>query len=136
MERILARERERESQDAEQKTTRLAELAAALAAKEAAANQLVQLAAQITSDTMREMLQKQMNELGAELDVLRRVSRRYRSPLNPGSNGTPNSRLFIIGQRMRLLDWSTRALRKNAWRCTGWASGCASGKGLRFRIMN
>lgn len=71
LERILAREREREAKEAEKKNNHLSELAEALAAKEAAANHLVHLAAKITSDSMREKLQKQMSEIGAELDALR-----------------------------------------------------------------
>lgn len=135
LEHILAREREREAQDAGQKTTRLTELAAALAAKEASANQLVQLAAQITSDTMREMLQKQMNELGAELDVLRQEYKAVSLPPESGEQRHAQQQAFIIGQRMRLPDWNTRALRKNAWRCTGWGPQYGSGRGLRSRIM-
>lgn len=71
LERILAREQARWAEDTEKKPGRLAELKEALAAKEAAANQLVHLAAQLTSDSMREKLQKQMNQVGAELDALR-----------------------------------------------------------------
>lgn len=71
LERILARERERGAQEATQKKTRLKELAEARAAKEAAANQLVKLASRITSDSMLQKLELQMNELGAELDVLK-----------------------------------------------------------------
>ncbi|HEX6777098.1 MAG TPA: zinc ribbon domain-containing protein [Ktedonobacterales bacterium] len=71
LERILAREQARWAEKAGSKKTRLGELADALAAKEVAANHLVHLASKITSDSMREMLQKQMNEVGAELDALR-----------------------------------------------------------------
>lgn len=71
LERILLREEARWAENAEKNGGRLEELKEALAAKEVAANQLVHLAAQITSDGMREMLSKQMNEVGAELDALR-----------------------------------------------------------------
>src|ERR1051326_56501 len=70
LERILARERERGAKEAERKNNRLIELADALAAKEAAADHLVQLATRITSISMRQKLQDQMNELGAELEAL------------------------------------------------------------------
>ena len=71
LEHILAREHERWAKKTASRDTRLGELTEALAAKEAAANHLVNLAASITSDSMREKLQKQMNEVGSELDVLK-----------------------------------------------------------------
>ncbi|HLV97289.1 MAG TPA: recombinase family protein [Ktedonobacterales bacterium] len=80
LERILTREHARWAEDAGEKSGRVAELKEALAAKEAAANQLVHLAAQLTSDSMREKLSKQMNEVGAELDVLRQE---YQALLQP-----------------------------------------------------
>lgn len=72
LERILARERDRETSEAENKIKQLAELEETLASKEAAADHLVRLAANITSESMREKLQDQMNELGAELETLKK----------------------------------------------------------------
>lgn len=63
LERILARERDRETSEAENKIKQIAELEETLASKEAAADHLVRLAANITSESMREKLQGQMNEL-------------------------------------------------------------------------
>ena len=68
----MARERDRETSEAENKIKQLAELEETLASKEAAADHLVRLAANITSESMREKLQDQMNELGAELETLKK----------------------------------------------------------------
>lgn len=98
LERILARERAREAAEAEDKNKRLVDLKKALAAKEASADQLVQLAANITSEKIREKLQKQMNELGAELEVLEQERARLLVP--------PVTELELQTQRQAFQTWA------------------------------
>ena len=98
LERILARERAREAAEAEDKNKRLVDLEKALAAKKASADQLVQLAANITSAKMREKLQKQMNELGAELEVLEQERARLLVP--------PMTELELQTQRQAFQAWA------------------------------
>ena len=70
LERVLAQERQRASEQTASKTERLNELNQALEGKETASEHLVKLATKINSDTMREKLQKQLNELGDEIEAL------------------------------------------------------------------
>ena len=102
LERILARERERGAKEAERKNNRLIELADALAAKEAAADHLVQLATRITSISMRQKLQDQMNELGAELEALQQE---YNALLMP-----PESEEQLRAQQQAFHRWADDAI--------------------------
>jgi len=102
LERILARERNREAREAESKNKRLTELADALAKKEAAAEHLVQLATHIKSVSMRQKLQKQMNELGAELDALQQERDALLAP--------PESEEELRGQQQAFHRWADAAI--------------------------
>jgi site-specific DNA recombinase len=70
LERILARERKREAEEADDRAKRLQELDENLAAKEADADELVRLSTHITSTLMRQKLAQQMNVVGEELEAL------------------------------------------------------------------
>jgi hypothetical protein len=74
------RARARETKMSEQRKERLADITKQLAAKETSANELFAMTTQITSAAMRERLTKQLNELGAQIELLQTEQAELEAP--------------------------------------------------------
>lgn len=74
------RARARDTKTSEQRKERLADITKQLAAKEASANELFAMTTQITSAAMRERLTKQLNELGAQIELLQTEQAELEAP--------------------------------------------------------
>ena len=102
LERVWAAEQARQAQTQDKRAQDLEDIKKSLAGKEAEADELVEMVRHITTAAMRTKLEKQINEVGQELEILQKEKAALEhSPLN---------RETLESNRQAFLVWAEQAL--------------------------